>query len=103
MEFATRIPAAAVAALSPLGGVHLARFTDNARIGGMSTVAIDNLLSTEEAAQLIGCTEGRVCQLLREGKIKGKKFNERAWAVDRDSAAKYRDAPQTVGRPRISA
>jgi excisionase family DNA binding protein len=69
----------------------------------MSTVAIDNLLTTEEAAKLIGCTEGRVCQLLREGAIKGKKFNERAWAVDRESAEKYRDAPQHTGRPRISA
>jgi excisionase family DNA binding protein len=69
----------------------------------MSTVAINNLLTTEEAATLIGCTESRVCQLLRDKTIKGIKFNERAWAVDRDSAIEYRDAPQHTGRPRISA
>jgi len=66
-------------------------------------VAVKNLLSTKEAAEVIGCTEGRVCQLLRSGDLAGEKINERAWVVHRESAEKYAKRPQHTGRPRISA
>lgn len=57
-------------------------------------------LTVAEAARLIGCTDGRVHQLLKSKQIRGKKFSERAWAVSRKSAESYAAQPQTVGRPR---
>lgn len=57
-------------------------------------------LTVAEAAKLIGCTHGRVHQLLKSKQIRGTKFSERAWAVNRKSAQNYAKQPQTVGRPR---
>ena len=49
-------------------------------------------ITVEAAAELIGCTTGRVRQLLRSGLIQGKKFGERAWLVNAESARAYRFA-----------
>jgi hypothetical protein len=57
--------------------------------------------SVADAAEIIGCTVGRVRQLLIDGVIAGQKLNERAWAVERKSAEKYAQTEQTVGRPRL--
>ena len=57
-------------------------------------------ISTKHAARLIGCTEGHVRLLLIQGKIEGRKFNGRAWAVDAESAAEYAKKPPETGRPR---
>jgi hypothetical protein len=68
----------------------------------MSTVELKTdvvFISVPEAANIIGCTGGRVRQLLIEGVLKGVKLNERAWAVRKDSAKKYA-VPKTTGRPR---
>jgi len=92
-----------VAGFSPLRIFFVASITGTRTIGGMSTVSVKNLLNVKEAAELIGITEGRVCQLARDGSLRGEKLNERAWAIYRESAVEYRDRPQTVGRPRISA
>ena len=79
------------------------RLDGTATIGGMSTMlaAKTEFISTKEAAELIGCTEGRVRTLLGAGTILGQKLNERAWAVRRDSAEKYAKTPQITGRPRL--
>lgn len=58
-----------------------------------------DVITPDEAAQLIGCTVGRVHQLLREGEIRGKKWS-RSWLVDRESAEKFAARPQQRGRPR---
>jgi len=69
----------------------------------MSTVTlIDRFCSVEEAAEIIGCTDGRVRQLLRAGELDGKKVSERAWVVVRASAVKYAASQQPTGRPRNS-
>ncbi len=60
-------------------------------------------VSVQEAAEIIGCSGGRVRQLLIEGTISGQKLNERAWAVERKSAEAFAKVPQTVGRPRLRA
>ena len=60
-------------------------------------------LSVEEAADLLGCTVGRIRQMLRAEELKGEKLNERAWAVDREDAEKAARKPQERGRPRIGA
>ena len=47
-------------------------------------------LTVEEAVALIGCTDGWVRHLLREGKLEGWRAGERAWLVSRESAIKAR-------------
>ena len=69
----------------------------------MSNVALENFLTVTEAADVIGCTTGRVRQLLLAGSIIGKKFTKRSWAVDRDSARRYAARKKTTGRPRVHA
>ena len=60
-------------------------------------------LSVAEAAEVIGCTDGRVRQLLGEGRIEGEKIGERVWVVSRKSAENYRDSELPPGRPRINS
>lgn len=60
-------------------------------------------LSVSEAAKALGCTVGRIRQMLRKGNLKGQKLNERAWVVDPASLRKNAANPPTVGRPRIGA
>jgi excisionase family DNA binding protein len=47
-------------------------------------------LTVEEAVALIGCTDGWVRHLLREGKLEGWRAGERAWLVRRESALQAR-------------
>lgn len=47
-------------------------------------------LSVEEAALAIGCTTGRVRQLLRAGILEGSKAFRGCWIVDPDSVAAFR-------------
>lgn len=58
--------------------------------------------SVSDAAQIVGCTVGRIRQLLIDGDIAGMKLNDRAWAVDRKSAEKYAKKTFNVGRPRLA-
>lgn len=71
----------------------------------MSTMSLPAkpFISVAEAATIIGCTEGRVRQLLIDETLAGQKLNERAWAVERKSAENFAKQPQTVGRPRRNA
>jgi len=69
----------------------------------MSTVELPAkpFISVSDAAEILGCTVGRVRQLLIDGTIYGMKLNERAWAVERKSVEKLAKVPQTLGRPRL--
>lgn len=60
-------------------------------------------LSVQEAASLVGCTVGRIRQMLRKGDLKGQKLSERAWVVDPQSVRKIAANPHSVGRPRVGA
>ena len=68
----------------------------------MSTVPLPKspYISVNEAAAIIGCTVGRVRQLLLASELVGAKLNDRAWAVDRKAAEKLARTPSNVGRPR---
>jgi len=72
----------------------------------MSTMAIEIekksvFVSAEEAADIMGCTAGRVRQMLRAGDLEGHKVSERAWIVNRESAEKHAEKPEGSGRPRV--
>jgi hypothetical protein len=70
----------------------------------MSTVDIAEFVNVQEAADIIGCTGGRIRQMLtREKCIDGaRKINRRAWLIPRQEAERLRDIVATVGRPRRS-
>mgnify|MGYP001199890953 CR=1 FL=1 len=57
-------------------------------------------VSVSAAAEIIGCTTGRVRQLLRDGMLRGEKLGARAWAVSRVDASKLARTPAKTGRPR---
>jgi hypothetical protein len=59
-------------------------------------------LSVPDAAVILGCTEGRVRQLIYASEINAIKLNAHAWAVERKSLNKYAEKDIVRGRPRIS-
>lgn len=69
----------------------------------MATMSLEKkpYLSVEEAAAQLGCTPGRVRQLLRSGELQGIKLHARAWLIDAKIVAKAASIPQERGRPRI--
>jgi excisionase family DNA binding protein len=65
----------------------------------MSTMIAGNLLNVDEAAAVVGCTPGRIRQMLGDGTLKGIKANGRAWLVPKKEAEKLRDHRPPKGRP----
>jgi excisionase family DNA binding protein len=60
-----------------------------------------DFVTTSEAAEIIGCVDSRVRQLLRDKKLVGQRVG-RDWLVSRKSAVAYRDSdrkPGPVPRP----
>ncbi len=57
-------------------------------------------VSTQEAAEIIGCTDANVRILLISGKIDGTKLG-RDWRVDERSARAYAATEKKTGRPRL--
>lgn len=53
-------------------------------------------MSVEDAASAIGCTTGRVRQLLRAGTLEGTKAFRGCWLVDPDSVAAFRLARESA-------
>jgi excisionase family DNA binding protein len=64
---------------------------------------MEKWITVTEAAEMIGVSNSCVTRLLVSGRIKGERFHQRAWMVDRSSAEHYRDHPPGVGRPRKAA
>lgn len=72
----------------------------------MATVSLSpkrKFLSVDEAAAELGCTTGRIRQMLRAKELAGEKLNARAWAVDAKSVEKAAGKPQERGRPRVGS
>jgi excisionase family DNA binding protein len=68
------------------------------------TVAIQGYLSAQEAADFIGCTDGRVRQLVRANLIRGAvRVGKRALLIPVSEAERLRENPKKTGRPRKSA
>lgn len=63
----------------------------------------DEFCTVAQAAAIIGCTDGRVRQLIREKKIRVDKISERIQLIPKTEAVRLRDTHHNVGRPRISA
>ena len=65
----------------------------------MATI-LEKYVNVNDAAEIIGCTRGRVRQLLLAGKLAGEKVSALAWLVERKAVEQYRDREYTTGRPR---
>jgi len=63
-------------------------------------MTIEHYVNVQEAAAIIGCTDGRVRQMLLDGLMTGLKANERAWLIDKAEAERIRDIEHKTGRPR---
>lgn len=63
---------------------------------------LGKFLSVKEAADILGCTEGRVRQLALAGTIKSERFNGKALAIPLESLQKYAKTPIKTGRPRLN-
>jgi len=50
---------------------------------------VREFLNVADVAEKLGCTVGRVRQLLIAKELKGKKANERAWLVHKDDFEAY--------------
>lgn len=61
---------------------------------------IGDYLNVVEAANIIGCSPGRVRQLLRADELKGVKANEKAWLIPRKEAERMAEYQPGTGRPR---
>jgi hypothetical protein len=65
----------------------------------------DKFCGIIEAAEVLGCTAGRVRQLLQAGELVGEKYGDHAnapWLVERRSLASYAKKKPSTGRPRIN-
>ena len=64
---------------------------------------VPNYLTISQAADALGCTTGRIRQLLRDehSGLRGEKVNARAWIVEKKSVEKFAKQVPSVGRPRI--
>lgn len=59
-------------------------------------------LSTNDAANILGCTYGRIRQLMRDGRLVGQKLNGRAWIIQKSSVEELAKKPKGVGRNRVA-
>lgn len=64
---------------------------------------VGTFVNVNEAADLLGCTVGRVRQMLRDGSLKGLKANAKAWLVPTTEIERMAERPYKTGRPRVSA
>lgn len=57
----------------------------------------DQILTTQEAAEILGIARESVSRLLKKGTLKGKKLGN-AWAVYSDSVYEYQEATAGKGK-----
>lgn len=59
-------------------------------------------IGTTEAASIIGVGVCRVGQLLREGRLLGRRLNPRSWMILRSDAERFASLHRPAGNPRYS-
>jgi excisionase family DNA binding protein len=60
---------------------------------------MEKWITLTEAAELTGYSEGWICRLLNTNRLKGRRWNGRAWQVDKKDALRYAKEPHEKGRP----
>jgi excisionase family DNA binding protein len=59
-----------------------------------------NWLTATEAAEIVGCSTGRIRTLCAKGLLAAEKVGPRAWMIERKSAEFVAKNPAKTGRPR---
>lgn len=70
------------------------------KVGNRPLVCLTDYIAPQDAARLIGCTPGRVYQMLRDGDFKDVLPFGRHRLIGRKEAEKIAKNPATTGRPR---
>lgn len=66
-------------------------------------MAIQGYMTTQEAADFIGCTDGRLRQLIRDNAVKGVvRVGKKTHLIPVSEAERMRENPSKIGRPRKS-
>lgn len=60
----------------------------------------EDFLTVSQAAEAIGCTPGRVRQMLRGGALTGEKMSEWLWMIPKKAVERIAKNPAKTGRPR---
>ena len=61
---------------------------------------VDEILTTKEAAGILGVTQSRVRQLIREERIEAINKNGGGWLIERGQLLEFASHPRQAGRPR---
>lgn len=59
-----------------------------------------NLITTQQAADRIGCTQNHVRLMLKRGLLRGAKISGNLWLCDKRHVDEMSKKPSKVGRPR---
>ena len=84
----------------------LTRLTKPLILRDMIVAIKDKFCGISEAAGILGCTTGRVRQLLLAGELIGEKVDDAAnapWFIERKSVEKFASVTPATGRPRGSS
>jgi phage antirepressor YoqD-like protein len=61
------------------------------------------LINVNQAAKILGCTTGRIRQLLLAEQLPGRKVTETSWILAKKDVERYaKNNPRTIGRKRVS-
>jgi len=66
----------------------------------MEPMVKDDYATVAQAAKILGCTTGRVRQLLIAKTLPGEKMSPTLWLIPRDKLAAFKKNLPTTGRPR---
>ncbi len=59
-----------------------------------------NLITTQQAAEMIGCTSNHVRLMLKKGQLRGEKVSGNLWLCERKHVTEVAKNPAKQGRPR---
>lgn len=69
----------------------------------MESTQLRSWMTVEQAAEEAGFSRTWILRLLHEGRLKGHRFNGRAWMVSKSGLTKYLKERQPIGRPKNTA
>ncbi len=62
---------------------------------------LDNILTTDQVAEVLGVTQRQVGYLLKTGSLEGKKLGPRTWLTTKEALERYREARKKEAAPAL--
>ena len=63
---------------------------------------VHDFVTVQEAADTIGITHSRVCQMIRAGELKAERLGDRIWLISCREVSRVKKSKRRGGRPRVS-